>query len=65
MLGRPNGSRRGADHTVVLETTGELQWPKYPTDQTEKQATISDMLLWSRVRGRDEKLSLDEGGHSP
>ena len=27
---------------------------KYPTDQTEKQATISDMLLLSRVRGRDE-----------
>ena len=27
---------------------------KYPTAQTEKQATISDMLLLSRVRGRDE-----------
>ena len=31
---------------------------KYPTDQTEKQATISDMLLLSRVRGRDENSHL-------
>ena len=25
MPGRPNGSRCGADNTVVLETTGEVQ----------------------------------------
>ena len=31
---------------------------KYPTDQTEKQATISDGLLLHRVRGRDENSHL-------
>ena len=31
---------------------------KYPTDQTEKQSTISDVLLLSRVRGRDENSHL-------
>ena len=31
---------------------------KYPTDQTEKQATIFGMLSLSRVRGRDENSHL-------
>ena len=31
---------------------------EYPTDQLEKQATISDKLLLSRVRGRDENSHL-------
>ena len=31
---------------------------KYPTDQTEKQATFTDMLLLSRVRGRDANSHL-------
>ena len=50
-------------HKVVLDTTDELQWQSIP--QTQKQATISDMLLLSRVRGRDKNPHLYERGHSP
>ena len=42
-------------HTGVGDPTAVA---KYPTEQTEKQATISDMLLLSRVRGRDENSHL-------
>ena len=42
---RPHSGVGGHWRTAVAQ---------YPTDQTEKQATISDMLLLSRVRGRDE-----------
>ena len=39
--GRPNESRRGADHTVVLETTGELQWYSIsPTRQRGRRRSL-------------------------
>ena len=49
------------DHAVAQTT----QWRplancsgNVPTDKTEKQATISDMLLLSKVRGCDENSHL-------
>ena len=54
-----------AQTTVVMETIGELKWKSIPTYQTEKQVTISDMQLFTRVRSRYENSHLQRVEDSP
>ena len=55
--GRPNAPRRGADHTVVWETSGELHWRSIPLTRQKQTAVPSLRPRW--------KPSLRLGGHRP